>query len=499
MAQQGVQVIAVEPDGLAADIGLQPGDTILEINGEKVLDQLSYQFLISQKDETALLYRKADGGLIEAEVDNGGDGIGLDLAADEVKTCKMNCVFCFVHQMPKGYRKSLYLKDEDIRLSFLYGHFSTLSSSDDAELDRIIRERLSPIHVSVHATDPEARIRTTGNPKEGHILRKIDRLLEGGIDVHTQAVIAPGYNDGGIWEKTLAELWERRAFQETGSWAGKGGVLSLSCVPLGLTAHREGLPQVQDIGPAYAEDWVARWTPEARHLAKENGGEPWLLLADEWFTRARVEVPGRAFYSRTWAQLENGVGMVRKFQDHAKRFLQSKRAEGYRGRRALLLTGSSFAPILNRTLMELNRQVGSQLRAMAVQNNDFGDSVTVAGLLTGRDLQYAAHADRTTSGARWVDTVVVPSSSLRTHTGPTDQYTLHGQIARAEGAFLDDMTLAELSGELQVPVVPSGANLAQLLDHLEAADRLRAPIQGRDLSRVFHPEGLNLPQGAYNP
>ena len=497
MAQQGVQVIAVEPDGLAADIGLQPGDTILEINGEKVLDQLSYQFLISQKDETSIQFRRVDGSITEAEVENGGDGIGLDLAADEVKTCKMNCVFCFVHQMPKGYRKSLYLKDEDIRLSFLYGHFSTLSSSDDAELDRIIRERLSPIHVSVHATDPEARIRTTGNPKEGNILRKIDRLLEGGIDVHTQAVIAPGYNDGEIWEKTLRELWERRAFQESGPWAGKGGVLSLSCVPLGLTAHREGLPDVQDIGPDYARDWVNRWTKTSRELAKQNDGEPWLLLADEWFTRARVEVPSRAFYSRTWAQLENGVGMVRKFQDHAKRFLHSKRAEEFRGRRALLLTGSSFAPILNHTLMELNRRVGSQLRAMAVQNNDFGDSVTVAGLLTGRDLRYAAHTDRAVQDSRWVDAVVVPSASLRTHTGPTDQYTLHGQVARAEGTFLDDMTLSELSGELQVPVVPSGANLSQLLDHLQAADRISIP--GKDLSKIFHPEGLNLPQGAYNP
>ena len=498
MAQQGVQVIAVEPDGIAVAIGLEPGDTILEINGEPVLDQLNYQFLISQKDETTLLFRKADGGLVEAEVENGGDGLGVDLAADEVKTCKMNCVFCFVHQMPKGYRKSLYLKDEDVRLSFLYGHFVTLSSSDEAELDRIIRERLSPIHVSVHATDPEARVRTTGNPREGHILRKIDKLLEGGIDVHTQAVIAPGYNDGDIWEKTLRELWERRAFQETGPRAGQGGVLSLSCVPLGLTAHREGLAQVQDIGPAYAAEWIARWTPEARRLSKENGGEPWLLLADEWFTRARVEVPGRAFYSRTWAQLENGVGMVRKFQDHAKRFLRSKRAEGYRGRRALLLTGSSFAPILNRTLMELNRQVGSQLRAVAVGNQDFGESVTVAGLLTGRDLRYAAHTDRAASPDAWVDAVVVPSAALRTHTGPTDQYTLHGQVARAEGTFLDDMTLAELRDDLQVPVVPSGANLAQLLDHLEAADRLPR-VPGHDLAKVFHADGLNLPQGAYNP
>jgi NifB/MoaA-like Fe-S oxidoreductase len=140
-----------------------------------VLDQLNYQFLISQRDNTALTFASPNGKISTAVVENGGDGVGLDLAEDPVKVCRQNCVFCFVQQMPKGFRKSLYLKDEDIRLSFLYGHFSTLSSSDDAELDRVIRERLSPIHVSVHATDPEVRVKVVGNPREGHILRKIDR------------------------------------------------------------------------------------------------------------------------------------------------------------------------------------------------------------------------------------------------------------------------------------------------------------------------------------
>ena len=503
MAQMGVLVIAVEPEGLAAAAGIEPGDTLLEIDGEKVLDQLNYQFLISQRDESSILFKKADGRELLVDVENGGDGVGLDLAADEVKVCKQNCVFCFVHQMPKGFRNSLYLKDEDIRLSFLYGHFSTLSSSDEAELDRIVRERLSPIHVSVHATDPEVRVKVVGNPKEGHILRKIDRLLEGGIDVHTQVVLAPGLNDGWVWEKTLAELWERRAYQLDGRWGGKGGVLSLSCVPVGLTAHREGLPDVTDVSDDYAREWVARWTSEARRYAKLNDGEPWLLLADEWFTRAKVEVPGRAFYSKSWAQLENGVGMVRKFQDHAKRFMKSPRAKGYAGRRALLLTGSSFAPILNRTLAELNRAVGSQLRAVAVKNFAFGESVTVAGLLTGQDLKYAAHADRDqhADGSDWVDAVVVPSASLRTHTGPSDQYTLHGTtVALPEGTFLDDTTLADLAQDLALPVVPSGTNLAQLLDHLEAAERAAGPaLRRRNLTELFHASGLNLPQGAYNP
>ncbi len=492
MAQKGVQVIAVEPDSLAEEAGICPGDTLIQIHGEAVLDQLNFQFLITRDDEAVLLVQRPDGSTFEAYVENGGDAIGVDLAQDEVKVCKQNCVFCFVHQMPKGFRKSLYLKDEDVRLSFLYGHFTTLSSSDDAELDRIVRERLSPIHVSVHATDPVARVKVVGNPREGNILRKIDRLLAGGIDVHTQAVVAPGLNDGAIWQQTVNDLWARRR-------AGRGSVLSLSCVPVGLTSHREDLPTVQDVNRGFARDWVARWTPEVRTFAKANDGEPWLLLADEWFTRAGIEVPGRAFYSKSWAQLENGVGLVRRFLEHSRRFIKSPRAKGFAGRRVLLLTGASFAPTLSRIAAELNRAVGSHLRVVPAKNFSFGETVTVAGLLCGEDLKYAAHADRDAKGGRpgWVDAVVVPSSSLRTHTGPTDQYTLRGVVVREEGTFLDDLTLPQLATALGVPTVPSGANLAHLLDHLEAADR--GAFRGGALQSTFHRAGLNLPQGAYNP
>jgi putative radical SAM enzyme (TIGR03279 family) len=498
LAQKGVQIITVEPGSLAEDAGIRPGDTLLKIHGEAVLDQLNYQFLITREDEAELLVLRPDGSTFEAYVENGGEGIGVDLAQDEVKVCKQNCVFCFVHQMPKGFRKSLYLKDEDIRLSFLYGHFTTLSSSDDAELDRIVRERLSPIHVSVHATEPEARVRVVGNPREGDILRKIDHLLAGGIDVHTQAVVAPGLNDGAIWQRTLDDLWARHR-------EGRGSVLSLSCVPVGLTAHRENLPEVRDVDPAFARDWVSRWTPEVRKYAKANGGEPWLLLADEWFTRAGIDVPGRAFYSKSWAQLENGVGLVRRFLEHSRHFIKSPKAKGFAGRRVLLLTGPSFAPALNRVVAELNRAVGSHLRVVAAKNFSFGETVTVAGLLCGEDLKYAAHADRDAharrkergSKAHWVDAVVVPSASLRTHMGPTDQYTLRGVVVREEGTFLDDLTLSVLAADLGVPTVPSGANLSHLLDHLEAADR--GAFRGGALQATFHAAGLNLPQGAYNP
>jgi putative radical SAM enzyme (TIGR03279 family) len=489
MAQTGVKVISVEPEGLAFAGGLRAGDTLLEINGEPVLDQLSYSFLITQRDETEVMFRRPDGSRASAILANGGDGIGVDLAQDEVKVCKQNCVFCFVLQMPKGFRKSLYLKDEDIRLSFLYGHFSTLSSSNDAELDRMVRERLSPIHVSVHATDPAVRVKVVGNPREGDILRKLDRLLMGGVDVHTQVVLVPGLNDGAVWARTVDDLWRRRAFQTEGPWAGKGGVLSLSCVPVGLTAHRDGLPQIPDVDPEFARAWARRWMPEVRRCTRENAGEPWLLLADEWFTRGGLEVPGRGFYSQSWAQLENGVGLVRKFLEHSRRFLRRPKAQGFRGRRVLLLTGASFAPVLNRTLAQLNRATGSQLRAVAARNFAFGETVTVAGLLCGQDLIYAAHADRQAHGGdpRWVDAVVVPSASLRVHTGPTDQYALPDHAEASPGTqFLDDVTLAAVEKELGVPVIPGGENLSQLLDHLTARDR-------------FHTAGMNLPQGAYNP
>jgi putative radical SAM enzyme (TIGR03279 family) len=459
--QNGLLITGIGRGSLAEGAGISPGDVLLEINGEKVLDSLNYHFLASQRDCTEALVIKPNGDTIKALLENGGDALGIELAQDTIKVCKQNCVFCFVSQMPKGFRKSLYLKDEDIRLSFLYGQFTTLSNSQDDELARIIRERLSPIHVSVHATDLAVRRRVVGNPKDGDILGKIDRLISGGIEMHTQAVIAPGYSDGEIWERTLKDLWKRRADHK-----GKGGVLSLSCVPVGLTAHRENLPFIREIDQVYAESWAKRWKWEAPRYALPDG-EPWLLLADEWFTRAGIRVPGRKFYSANWNQIENGVGLVRHFLEHSRRFIKSDRAKGFKGKRLLLLTGTSFAPYLLKECEKLNTQAGCHIRVAAVPNAAFGHSVTVAGLLCGRDLLATAKEHMASKREAMVDAVIVPGSSMRPADGP--RHGPQSTLGENDGIFLDDMTLAEMQSELKAPVVSGGENLSQMLANINLA------------------------------
>jgi putative radical SAM enzyme (TIGR03279 family) len=449
----------VTPGGLAEGAGVSWGDALLQINGEDVLDGLNYQFLVSQRDRTEILIKKGDGQLRGAVLENGGNALGLELAEDKIRVCKQNCVFCFVRQMPRGFRRSLYLKDEDIRLSFLYGHFTTLSNSDNAELDRIIREKLSPMHVSVHATDSSARKRLLGNPDHGDILQKIDRLADGGIEMHAQAVIVPGYNDGEIWEDTLNALWERRAVRDG---SAKGGVLTLSCVPVGLTAHRQGLPRIQEIDSAYAAAWAKTWKKKAARLAALNGG-PWLLLADEWFTRAGAKPPGRMFYPRDWSQMENGVGLLRRFMDHAGHLLGAGPFGRFKGLRLLLLTGASFAPYLSRTIAVLNWRAGADIAVTAVPNLAFGATVPVAGLLCGRDLLDAAKKHMQAAG-RALDAVVVPSAAVQAATVPAGR-----RGTKSVQRFLDGMTLTELQSRLGVPVALSGDHLLRMLANVARA------------------------------
>jgi len=462
----GIKIIAVTPSSLAEAAGMSYGDKLLKINGETVLDNLNYQFLISQNDFTKVTVEKPNGELLDVDLENGGDALGLELAQDNIKVCKSNCVFCFVKQMPQGFRKSLYLKDEDIRLSFLYGHFTTLSNSDDDELDRIIRERLSPIHVSIHATDPAARSRLLGNLKQGDILSKIDRLIDGGIELHTQAVIVPGFNDGEIWERTVMDLWERRGYQVSGSKSSNGGIISLSCIPVGLTAHRQKLPHIQEIDSDYATKWLNRWKNEARRYAKAWNDEPWLLLADEWFTCAGFRLPGRNFYSTDWTQIENGVGLIRRFQEHSRRFIKSESANGFSGIRLLLLTGSSFAPYLSQTIESLKQHVDSKIKVAAVQNNAFGTSVTVAGLLCGRDLLDAAQENKFFADGSSADAVVVPNASVRMINNSSGQRKSPSEDSATVYQFLDDMTVPEMQSMLKVPVILSGDNLFQLLSNI---------------------------------
>ena len=464
----GIKITGITPGSLAEKINISIGDVLMLINGEAVLDNLNYQFLISQRDITEVTIKKPSGDLLIAKLENGGDALGLELAQDKIRTCKQNCIFCFVRQMPPGFRKSLYIKDEDIRLSFLYGHFTTLSNTDDAELDRISRERLSPIHVSVHATDPRARVLMVRNAKQGDILKKIDRLIAGGILIHTQAVIVPGFNDGRIWERTLSDLWQRRAYKKGGS---RGGILSLSCVPVGLTAHRKNLPLIQEIDSCYASEWVKIWTKRAYEYSREWDSRPWLLLADEWFTRAGQRMPARKFYPPDWNQIENGIGLIRRFQEHSRRFIRSEKAKGFKDLRLLALTGSSFAPYLSSIIETLNQNTNSEIVVVPVANNIFGTSVTVSGLLCGADMLMAVQNYLHNSTIPPFDAVIVPGTSIRV----ADQHDLQNGALWQSGQFLDDMTIAELQSTIDIPVVHSGTNLSQLLSNVKKGRQIGRP------------------------
>jgi NifB/MoaA-like Fe-S oxidoreductase len=297
-------------------------------------------------------------------------------------------------------------------------------------------------------------------------LRKIDRLVDGGIELHTQAVIVPGFNDGEIWERTVKDLWERKAYQVSGKGNVKGGILSLSCIPVGLTGHRQKLPFIQEIDSDYAAKWVNGWKKQTREYAKACNGEPWLLLADEWFTRAGLRLPGRNFYSQDWTQIENGVGLVRRFQEHSRRFIKSERAKCFSGLRLLLLTGSSFAPYLSQTIESLKQHADSKIKVVPVPNIAFGASVTIAGLLCGHDLLSAAQKNKFFEDGSTADAVVVPSASVRVITDSTGRRELSGVHSIGICQFLDDMTVSEMQSKLELPVILSGDNLFQLLSNI---------------------------------
>ncbi len=368
-------IVKVEKSSIADDIGLIPGDMLLSIDGNEINDILDYRFWVGS-DQLALEIEKADGKIWALEVEKDYDeDLGLefeDLLFDRLKSCQNRCVFCFIDQLPHHMRKTLYIKDDDYRHSFLFGNFITLSNLKEEDWEKISTMRLSPLYISVHALQPQLRSMLLGNQRAGGIRQDLLRLSQAGIQCHTQIVLCPGLNDGQVLEETiegLAELYP--------------SVASIGIVPVGLTGHRKRLPELRTLNEAEALALV-NLIHSYQNRFRSKLGYGLLYGADEIYLKAGQSLPDLEYYD-DFPQVENGIGISRLFLDEflqLKEKLPSKVAK----RELYIVTGQSAVGIWEQILSQLNNIQGLKVHILPVKNEYFGGQVTVTGLLTGRDI-----------------------------------------------------------------------------------------------------------------
>lgn len=412
----GLIVDGVMPGSIAEELEIEPGDRLLSINGQALRDVIDYNYF-GGDDSLVLEVEKQDGELWEVEVEREeGEPMGLTFPAPAPARCGNQCVFCFVHQLPKGLRAPLYVKDEDYRLSFLYGNYVTLANIGREEIERIKAQRLSPLYVSVHATEPALRERLLGKSGILPILEVMKELAEARITMHCQIVLCPGVNDGAAFARTVEELAQMHPY-----------VASLAVVPVGLTGHREKLPSLTPLTREFAASFVAEWGAKSRELS-ERLGEPFMFLADEFYIKGEVAFPALESYGDL-PQLENGVGMIPLFLSEAEQLLEE--AEQVPPRKFTVVTGESPYRYISAFTDHLAAVTGATIDPVAVKNQLFGPSVTVTGLVSGRDIVMALQ------GRELGELVLVPDVMLK----------------EGEGVFLDDLSVEDLERELGAEVL----------------------------------------------
>lgn len=418
-----LKITKVKRNSIAKELGLEVGDEIIAFDGYPCEDELDYLYYVETDSFTMTVRDKRGKGETTVEIEKEeGEDLGLEFEKNtSLRTCHNRCVFCFVDQMPKGMRDSLYVKDDDYGMSFSCGNFVTLTNLSDEGLDRIIRLRLSPLYVSVHTMNPELRVKLLRNRHAGKIVQQIKKLAEGGIELHCQAVLVPGENDGEELCRTARELF---AYYPT--------VRDMACVPTGITKYREGLYPISDVDKAYSQKLL-----DTVDMLNKEFGVNFLLPADEYFIKAERPFKDPSFYG-DFEQIENGIGMTSKFLQEADEAFSALITENGQGRyalnapkRSVIVSGVSAAKILGEVAERCNRAIdGLHAEVLAIENDFFGHTVTCTGLLTGVDILRALQ-------------------NLRATTGDFDEVLLAGNTMKEfEDVFLCGMTLDGLKSQL---------------------------------------------------
>ena len=424
------EIVSVMRGSPADEAGLRPGDIVLSVNGNRIYDRLDFEFYTAGEDFVEIVVRRA-GQELSFVVHTAGGDIGVELAPLRPRRCGNNCIFCFVDQLPPGLRSSLYFKDGDFRFSFLEGSYITLTNLTPADWRRIFTQKMSPLYVSVHATDEVVRRALLGRKNIPPIMDQLSAMAEHGIDFHAQIVLVPGYNDGEILVRTVEDLF---TFGEH--------LLSLAVVPVGLTEHRQNLPHIDPVSPELARriiDW--HW----EYLRRNRSARGILQLADEFFLLAGREIPPADYYAN-YPQYENGVGMVRDFLDSVPQWGNFSGANP--PRRVGIITGTLFAPVFERTGAKfLAERFGIQIEVIPQSNTLFGKTVTVANLLPGRDIAAALKKFSTNP-----EIVIIPPRTVN-----------------RDNLFLDDVPLSQLVKNSPYPIVRAPEDPREFVRALSSA------------------------------
>ena len=427
-----VKILAVEPGGAASHAGVRPGETLLSINGNEICDILDYRFYETDR-HLSIVLRDDAGAERTVQIRKGQyESIGLEFETylmDQQHSCTNRCIFCFIDQLPKGLRKSLYFKDDDSRLSFLFGNYVTLTNLKEREVDRIIKMHISPINISVHTTNPELRVKMMGNRFAGKSLDILYRFAKAGIKLNCQIVLCRDINDGEELDRTLKDL--------TSLWPS---VQSVAVVPLGLTKYRQGLYPLTGYDSETARA-VVRQLERWGDRCEQKYGQRICYAADEFYLKAQLPIPPAPFYG-DFDQLENGVGLMaslkQEFLDALEDFVPPASA-----RKVTLATGVAAHPFLDTLLDELRQRCHNlTCNVVPIVNDFFGDTITVAGLVTGGDLL------KQLQGRELGDALLLPDVMLR----------------REGDIFLDDVSLEELSEALQIQIITVPNDGYALLD-----------------------------------